>query len=93
MEKANGEKVNLKQAKAKPAKPEAAKPVIEAVKPENVGMVESINAMIAELTDQNNGLRNRAVQLAGELARAKAIISTREATIRDLNALMTTKKN
>lgn len=54
---------------------------------QNVGAVESINAMLAELQEQNTGLRNRTVHLRGELAKANAIIAKRDATIRDLLAI------
>ena len=57
----------------------------------NVGALESINAMIAELNAQNLGLRNRTVQLAGQLAHKDAIIAKRDATIQDLLAIKKAK--
>jgi hypothetical protein len=87
------EAVVAKRVAKEAVKEKAEQPPPQQPSDQQVGAVESINAMLAELQEQNNGLRNRTVQLRGELAKAMAIIQARDATIRDLNALMVVKKN
>lgn len=53
----------------------------------NVGALESVQAMINELTEQNNILRARAVNFAGQVARANAVIARRDALIKELRAV------
>lgn len=83
-------KLKRANGKASPAKDQAvARAAVQAAEDAseaNVGTLDQVNAMIAELTEQNNILRGRAVNYAGQLAKANAIIAKRDALIEKLRA-------
>lgn len=77
---ANGTKRPPPRPREKDQKPEAAQLEGDAV-PVN----DLINAMVGELTEQNNELRSRTVRYRAEIAKLNAIIVARDLTIRKLS--------